>query len=63
MLDPILKSAFVAVVAALLTVGLKALGVEVSTEVVTAIAVGIVAWLLGVPAGEKASASIRGSEG
>lgn len=63
MLDPILKSAFVAVVAALLTVGLKALGVEVSTEVVTAIAVGIVAWLLGVPAGEKTSASIRGSKG
>lgn len=59
MLDPVLQSALVVLVAYLLDLAAKALGIPLSTEVLASLAAAIVAWLLGVPAGSAVAQGIR----
>jgi hypothetical protein len=63
MFTPAVQAALVVLVAFLLDLGAKALGIPLSTEMLSALAAAIVAWLLGVPAGERVSARLRGVKG
>lgn len=59
MLDPVVQSALVALVAWLLTLAFEYFGIPVSKEVVGALAVAIISWLLGVPAGLRVAEGFR----
>lgn len=59
MLDPIVQSAFVVVLAFLLNLGFNAIGLHVAADVLNALAAAIVAWLLAIPAGYHVSNGIR----
>lgn len=59
MLDPVIQSALVVLLAYLLNLAFNAIGLTVATEVLNALAAAIVAWLLGVPAGFYVSQGIR----
>lgn len=63
MLDPVVQSALVVLVAFLLDQLAKLAGIPLSTEVLSALAAAIVAWLLGIPAGSRVSQGIRGTRG
>lgn len=59
MLDPIVQSALVVLLAYLLNLAFNAIGLPVATEVLNALAAAIVAWLLGVPAGYHVANGLR----
>lgn len=63
MLEPTVQAALVVLIAFLLDLAAKAIGVPLSTEVLAALAAAIVAWLLGVPAGRHVSNRLRGVRG
>lgn len=59
MLDPMVQSALVVLVAYLLNLAAQALGIPLSTETLAALAAAIVAWLLGVPVGARVAQGVR----
>lgn len=59
MLDPTLRAAFVVIVAAALKLGADAAGIPLDTATLTAIAIGIVAWIFGNPAGKSLALAIN----
>ena len=59
MLDPVAQSALVVLVAYLLNLLCKAVGIPLSTEVLSAVAAAIVAWLLALPLGAFMAQGIR----
>lgn len=63
MFDPAVKSALVVLVAFLLNVAVKYLGIEVDLTILNALALAIVTWLLGVEGGARVAASLRGARG
>lgn len=62
MFTPAVQAALVTLIAAALAWVCTHFGIPISLEVLTAVAVGLVAWLLGVPAGERAARSLRGEK-
>ena len=59
MLDPIVQSALVVVLAFVLNLAFKAIGLAVDTAVLNALAAAIVAWLLGVAGGYHVANGLR----
>jgi hypothetical protein len=59
MFDPAVKSALVVLVAFLLKLGANALHIPLDDGVLTALAIAIVAYLLGEPAGARVAAGLR----
>lgn len=63
MLTPILQSALVALITALLSLACDWLGVAVDKAVLAALAVAIVAKILGEASGVRAAARFQGTKG
>jgi len=61
MLDPVVQSALVALLAAGLNWVCVHFGIPISPEVLTAVAVGIIAWILGLAGGYHVSSFLRRS--
>ncbi|HEY6019281.1 MAG TPA: hypothetical protein VIY48_05070 [Candidatus Paceibacterota bacterium] len=59
MLDPIVQSALVVLLAYLLNLAFNAIGLTVATDVLNALAAAIVAWLLGVAGGYHVANGLR----
>lgn len=59
MLDPVVQSALVVLLAFLLNLAFKAIGLAVDTAVLNALAAAIVAWLLGVVGGYHVANGLR----
>ena len=58
MLDPTLRALFVAVIIAILKVLAERFGVPVSDDVLYAIAIAIIGWIFGNPAGKATAQTI-----
>jgi hypothetical protein len=58
MLTPTLQAAFVVIIAAALAVGANAIGLPLSEEVLTALAIAIVAKIFGEPSGRTLAHAI-----
>lgn len=61
MLDPVVQSALVVLVAWLLEWACKLAGIAIDPGVLHALAAAIVAWLVGVALGQRAAAGLRAS--
>jgi hypothetical protein len=61
MLDPVVQSALVVLIAYLLDLAAKYFGIPLSTEVLASLAAAIVAWLVGTASGARVAEGIRGS--
>jgi len=59
MLDPTLRAAFVAIIAAGLKIAADRLGIPVDETVLTALAIAIIAWIFGNPAGTATAQAIH----
>ena len=59
MLDPTLRAAFVAIVVVVLRFVFQYFNVPVSDEVLGALAVAIIAWIFGNPAGKATAQAIQ----